>query len=432
MNEVTTKWDDYLEIASITDVGMRRSNNQDSYAVGLATSMDQWRQRGHLLIVADGMGAHAAGELASRLAVDHIPHLYRKFVELSGPEALRRAVMEANAEINRRGQANEEFHNMGTTCSALTLLPQGAVVAHIGDSRVYRLHRGRLEQLTFDHSLVWEMRASGHLNVNNEATMAIPKNVITRSLGPYPEVKVDLEGPFPVEDGDTFLICSDGLTGQVSDNEIGPILANIPPGEAARILVDIANLRGGPDNISVIVARVKRAVPAGEHFKPLTVGAGFHKRSVSPLAWGTLIASLASIAILWAVSESTIAVAIPAVVTMASLIWIAVQWTGVGSGGIVVTGEKRFGRGPYSRTDCHSAQYLLEQLELITNQLCEAAVEEQWKVDQRHLDQIFLKARTAARDGENAEAIRGYAAGISFLMNQLRSSRRTTDSAVDL
>src|SRR5262245_54415454 len=122
---------------------MRRSNNQDSFAVSLATSMEQWHQRGHLFMVADGMGAHAAGELASRLAIDHVPHLYRKFDDLSGPEALRRSVLEANAEINRRGQANEEFHNMGTTCTALTLLPQGAVVAHIGDSRVYRLRGSR-------------------------------------------------------------------------------------------------------------------------------------------------------------------------------------------------------------------------------------------------------------------------------------------------
>ncbi len=432
MNESAINWDQYLDVASVSDIGMRRSNNQDSFAVAMATSMEHWSQRGHLFMVADGMGAHAAGELASRLAIDHVPHLYRKFVELSGPEAIRRAVIEANAEINRRGQANEEFHNMGTTCTALTLLPQGAVCAHIGDSRVYRLRKGRLEQLTFDHSLVWEMRASGYLNAENEAALAIPKNVITRSLGPYPEVKVDLEGPFPCEVGDVYLVCSDGLTGQIPDNELGPILANLPPKQAAQVLVDIANLRGGPDNITLIIAQVKRLSQEGQQIKPLTIGARANKRSLSPIAWGTLIASLAAIIILWLTTNSYVTTAIPAIISVASAIWILVQWTGAADGGTLVTSEKRFGKGPYSRTDCVSGENLLSQLEHITNQLCEAAVEEQWTVDRKRLDSLFQQARTAAREKKQPEAIRAYASGISFLMEHLRNSRKGSDSAVDL
>ena len=432
MNETAFNWDPYLEVASVSDIGMRRSNNQDSFAVAMATSMDHWKQRGHLFMVADGMGAHAAGELASRLAIDHVPHLYRKFVELSGPEAIRRAVMEANAEINRRGQANEEFHNMGTTCTALTLLPQGAVVAHIGDSRVYRLRKGRLEQLTFDHSLVWEMRASGYLNADNEATLAIPKNVITRSLGPYPEVKVDLEGPFPIEVGDAYLVCSDGLTGQIPDNELGPILANLPPKQAAQVLVDISNLRGGPDNITLIIAQVKRLSQEGQQIKPLTIGAKPNKRTVSPIAWGTLIASLAAIIIIWLITNSYVTTSIPAIISVASAIWILVQWTGAANGGTLVTSEKRFGKGPYSRTDCVSGEHLLAQLEQITNQLCEAAVEEQWAIDRKRLDSLFQQARAAANGKKQPEAIRAYASGISFLMEQLRNSRKGSDSSVDL
>ena len=132
----------------------------------------------------------------------------------SPQEALRAAVAEANAEIHQRGQNNPEFHNMGTTASSLAILPVGAVVAHVGDSRVYRLRQGVLEQLTFDHSLVWEMEASGHGD-SGVWGQAIPKNVITRSLGPNASVEVDVEGPFPIEPGDRFLICSDGLTGLV-------------------------------------------------------------------------------------------------------------------------------------------------------------------------------------------------------------------------
>jgi protein phosphatase len=432
MNDNPINWESYLDIASISDVGMRRSNNQDSYAVSLATSLDQWKQRGHLFMVADGMGAHAAGELASRLAVDHVPHLYRKFVELSGPEALRRAVIEANAEINRRGQANEEFYNMGTTCTALTLLPQGAVVAHIGDSRVYRLRKGRLEQMTFDHSLVWEMRASGHLNVDNESALAIPKNVITRSLGPYPEVKVDLEGPFPVEVGDVFLVCSDGLTGQVSDNELGPILAHLPPKQAAQVLVDISNLRGGPDNITLIIAQVKRLSPQAQQARPITINAKPIRRSVWPLAWGTLIGSALLSGLLWWITGSSLTAAIPGLVMVASLLWLLILWIGSARRGTVVTAEKRFGKAPYSRLDCQASDHVIEQLEQITNQLCEAALEEQWAVDRKRLDSFFQQARDAARENRQSDAIRAYALGISFLMEQLRNRRKSADSTVDL
>ena len=228
-------WSKHIEVAAISDVGMRRSTNQDSYEISLAGDWEKWQQRGHLFLVADGMGAHAAGELASKLAADGVTHLYTKYKELSPPDALKRAVSETNAEINRRGQANEEFNNMGTTCSTLTLLPYGAIVAHVGDSRVYRVRNQRLEQLTFDHSLVWEMKAAGTIPDGPEGASLIPKNVITRSLGPYPDVNVDLEGPLPIQVGDVFMLCSDGLTGEVEDDEIASLLSHLDPERAARV-----------------------------------------------------------------------------------------------------------------------------------------------------------------------------------------------------
>ena len=148
------------------------------------------------------MGAHAAGELASKLAVDHLPLLYYKHDEFSPPEALEKALQGANQEIFRRGQENLDFHNMGTTCCVLLLLPQGAVIGHVGDSRIYRLRGDEFCQLTFDHSLVWEMRAPDQLDDDDTSLPGIPRNVITRSLGPHPDVQVDLEGPFPIEVGD--------------------------------------------------------------------------------------------------------------------------------------------------------------------------------------------------------------------------------------
>ncbi len=222
-----------LEHAALSDVGLRRGNNQDSFVVALAGDEAEWNRRGHLFMVADGMGAHAAGELASKMACEAVAHTYRKLLDRAAADALRHAITTANANIHERGQANAEFQGMGTTASALALLPREAYVAHVGDSRVYRLRAGKLEQLTFDHSLVWEMMAAGQMPKGDVACF-IPKNIITRSLGPHADVQVDLEGPFPLEVGDTFLLCSDGLSGQVKDEEIGALLAALSPSEAVR------------------------------------------------------------------------------------------------------------------------------------------------------------------------------------------------------
>src|SRR3954447_16966645 len=249
-----------LKHASVSDLGMRRTNNQDSLAAVVTNDVATWATRGHLLMVADGMGAHAAGELASKLAVDNITHTYFKLRDLYPPAALRQAIRDANTTIHAKGQSSIGFQGMGTTCSCLVLLPQGALVAHIGDSRIYRLRNDLLEQLTFDHSLVWEMAAAGQMT-EADVPSYIPKNVITRSLGPHPSVHIDLEGPYTAESGDTFLICSDGLSGQIADEEIGVILRCHPPEEATETLVDLANFRGGPDNISVVIAQVNGAVP---------------------------------------------------------------------------------------------------------------------------------------------------------------------------
>ncbi len=255
-SDVTTINDPTFKVAqaALSDLGMRRSNNQDAVAVHTCERA-QWQTMGHFFMVADGMGAHAAGELASKLAVENVPHTYQKLRSLTPPAALRQAVHKANKLIYEKGQSAPEFNGMGTTCSCLVLLPSAALIAHVGDSRVYRLRCGELEQLTFDHSLVWEMAAASDTPDEN-VPACIPKNVITRSLGPHPMVNVDLEGPYDVRPGDKFLLCSDGLTGVVANDLIGPLMECLNPEEAAATLVDIANLRGGPDNISVVVAEV--------------------------------------------------------------------------------------------------------------------------------------------------------------------------------
>jgi len=191
-------WEDDVVDAAATDTGMRRTNNQDSLAIVRASTPEKWRERGHLFMVADGMGAHAVGELASKLACDNIPHNYTKAKSGTPVEALTKAYKEVGTLIHGKATANRDFEGMGTTCTTLLLLPAGALIAHVGDSRTYRIRGGRIDQLTFDHSLVWELVRHKHLT-HEQAQRTVPRNVITRSLGPDPTVEVDIEGPLPVE-----------------------------------------------------------------------------------------------------------------------------------------------------------------------------------------------------------------------------------------
>jgi serine/threonine protein phosphatase PrpC len=243
-----------VRYAALTDVGVKRSHNQDACAAQPAVDAPGFEVNGHVFVVADGMGGHAVGEKASAKAVRDIPFLYQKHVREGVLAALRRAFTETNAGIHAIGQENPEFRGMGTTSTALILRPEGAWVGHVGDSRAYRIRNGQAEQLTFDHSWVWEIaRRQG---VDPDELGDFKRNVIIRSLGPDPEVEIDIEGPHPVSPGDIFLLCSDGLTGVVSPQEIGAIVSVMPLEDAARLLVHLANLRGGPDNITVLIVRV--------------------------------------------------------------------------------------------------------------------------------------------------------------------------------
>ena len=246
-----------VHYASRTDVGMRRAANQDSLAVRLCSEHEEWSRCGHLFVVADGMGGHSVGDLASRIAVESLPLAYFKMDAASLPERMAGALTAGNRAINDKARENPEFSDMGTTCTALSLSSEGAYVGHVGDSRAYRVRDGVIQQLSFDHSLQWEMIRQGRATMDN-VDMLHPRNVITRCLGPDQNVTIDIEGPFDVRAGDQFVLCSDGLTGHVSDTEIGAIVSSMPPTEASRLLVNLANCRGGADNITVVVAHVER------------------------------------------------------------------------------------------------------------------------------------------------------------------------------
>lgn len=430
MSESLLNWDDFLQIASLSDVGMRRSNNQDNLCVSLASSMEHWGRKGHLFVVADGMGAHAAGELASKLAIDHIPHLYAKYNDDPPPEAMRQAVRDANLAIHQRGQANEEFHNMGTTCSVLNILPQGAVCAHIGDSRVYRYSQNKIEQLTFDHSLVWEMKAAGQLTEEEEKQGKVPKNVITRSLGPYAECKVDLEGPFPVQVGDTFLLCSDGLTAVIEDSEIGSLLGNLPPKEAAKVMVDLANLRGGPDNITVVIVKVAHpqmaTTPAGvaavDQLKSKSAGA-------PTWIWVALAVSVLLAILLFCLVNKWLAVA-PAVLALVFAILGIIKSFG-DEGSVAAIPKRPFGRGPYMRMPCSSGEQFGRQLAKMIGKVKKGAVAQEWAIDWAALDKLVKGAEAATAKKDHSGAIRSYGRAVSLLMDQLRN-QNASDSSIDI
>lgn len=417
-----------LKHASVSDLGMRRSNNQDSLATVVTSDVSTWATRGHLLMVADGMGAHAAGELASKLAVDNIPHTYFKLRDLYPPAALRQAIRDANMTIHSKGQSSIGFQGMGTTCSCLVLLPQGALVAHIGDSRIYRLRGDVLEQLTFDHSLVWEMAAAGQMT-EADVPAYIPKNVITRSLGPHPSVHIDLEGPYSAESGDKFLICSDGLSGPVTDEEIGVILYCMDPDDATETLVDLANFRGGPDNISIVVAQVDGAVPPAAiavqdvrdapHSQrwptaPLWVAAGAFLAMLGycliheywPAAIGSAFGFIAAVAAGLSLRTSTAATCPP------------IQSIG-----------GPYGNGPYRKAECAPNRQVVATFAEIADKLHEQSKKTHGNraPDWQSFEADRTEAAALAEKGDYAEAIRRYGAAIRKIMKKFREHGRTTE-----
>jgi PPM family protein phosphatase len=422
-----------LVVAQLSDVGMRRTTNQDSLSLLVADSPELYQSRGHLLMVADGMGAHAAGELASKLATDTVPHLYHKYREQSPPEALQRAIRESNAEIHRRGTANPDFHNMGTTASVLVLLPQGALAAHVGDSRIYRLHGHTLQQLSFDHSLVWELKASGQLPEGSDLASVVPKNVITRSLGPNATVQIDMEGPHPIAVGDVFLLCSDGLTGRVEDAELGAILASVPPEEAARALVDLANLRGGPDNSTVLIAKVggPEAATGVVPTEPLRLGGSRVTRPVHPAVW--IVAGVCGLAAVVIAAMQMWVAALVAVggAAIAGLVGLVQRFSGFASGTEVGHG-RMLGRGPYTSVQCPPSHDLAQKLAGTLDELRQAARDGQWTIHWRPIDDACQRAAAADQAGNFAEAIRQYCRSITLMMSELRGQqeKKGGDSAI--
>jgi len=399
---------DQLEQASLTDVGVRRSHNQDNLAVQLAPDGEQWQKCGHLFLVADGMGGHAVGEKASELAASIIPHTYSKYAPEGVPSALRKAFLEANASIHAYGEQNHEFRGTGTTSTALVLRPEGAWLAHVGDSRAYRIRNGLIEQLTYDHSYVWEYARLKHIDPSE--VQDFPSNVIHRCLGPQPLVQVDIEGPHPLQDGDIFLLCSDGLSGQFKDHEMGVVASVLPPAEACRFLVDMANLRGGPDNITVLIIRV--GPKGGETTVPTTPAKLPRRPLLARVPWP--LRALAGGALLVAGAVG-LKLGLPELTPLAYLFFFgAIGAIGAGVIGLVQHQKKQAQEGAeeqheprvYTQKSCHLEPEMLEKLTRAAQTLKERAAEKQWEPDLAAYDYHHKLAEQHLKDNDLAGAFR--------------------------
>lgn len=247
-----------------TDKGCVREINEDSGRMVRPADPALLAAKGTLVVVADGMGGHSAGEVASQLAAEVVGRVYYEAAAEPG-EALRRAVEEANRRIHAAAAEDESKQGMGTTCTALALCGGRAYAAHVGDSRLYMLRDKQLYQLSEDHSAVNEMVKLG-LITKEQARTHEDKNVILRALGTSPEVEVSVLEPFRVREGDRYLLCSDGLHDLVLEEEIASILSESEDIHAAgERLIATAKERGGHDNITVgIIAIMPEGTAAAE------------------------------------------------------------------------------------------------------------------------------------------------------------------------
>ncbi|MEK6410541.1 MAG: Stp1/IreP family PP2C-type Ser/Thr phosphatase [Acidobacteriota bacterium] len=244
----------------LSDVGCVRELNEDSGTYIQPDDPELQASKGLLILVADGMGGHSAGEVASGLAVEVITRVY--YEDSGDPlSALKKAFREANREIHKAAEKDESRAGMGTTCTALVLQNGTAISAHVGDSRLYLVREGAIYLMTEDHSAVMEMVKAGLITIE-QARHHPEKNVILRAMGSHPEVEVTTwQEPFPVRAGDRFLLCSDGLYDLVEDEEIRREVEAAEPRSACQSLIALAKERGGHDNISVGIVSL---LPEGE------------------------------------------------------------------------------------------------------------------------------------------------------------------------
>jgi serine/threonine protein phosphatase PrpC len=245
-----------VEVASLSDVGCQRENNEDSYSYWESPDDSSFVRLGRLAIVADGMGGCEGGQFASRIAVETVEQIYSSSSDPDPQQRLLEGFRQAHARIQQRAGENPGLRGMGTTLTAFALVGDHLYYAHIGDSRLYLLRAGKLQVVTRDHSLVSRLVETGIIRAE-DADNHPQKHVLTAAVGIAEEIQPDFSAePVPLEKSDVLLLCTDGLWGQVAEPELEQALASQAPLEACRSLVQLAKERGGPDNITLQIAHL--------------------------------------------------------------------------------------------------------------------------------------------------------------------------------
>lgn len=245
-----------LEVASLSDVGRQRENNEDSFLYWEPTAEGELQRKGRLAVIADGMGGYEGGLEASRLAVETVREVYDNVVGDDPHVALLEAFARAHERIQSYAGHHPALHGMGTTCTALVIRDRQLYFAHVGDSRLYLVRGASIARLTRDHSYVGRLVETGIVRAE-DAERHPQRHILTAALGAGIEVAVQrAEQAMPLQDSDYLLLCTDGLWGVVSDEELEAAVKGNNPAECCAVLVKLALQRGGPDNITVQVLRV--------------------------------------------------------------------------------------------------------------------------------------------------------------------------------
>ena len=250
-----------IEISSQSDIGCVRHNNEDSFGYWEPEDELQFQRKGRLVVVADGMGGYEGGQEASRLAVETLVAVYRDFAGDDPQQALVEALQAAHERIREYSFEHPELRGMGTTCTAAAIVRTGDYDAlyyvHVGDTRLYLIRDGQIVRVTRDHSYVGKLVEAGMLRPE-EAEHHPQRNILTAALGTNPELVMDSPSqPEPLQPDDVLLLCSDGLWGQVRDTEILNAVEHNSAERASRELIELARERGGPDNITVQILRLR-------------------------------------------------------------------------------------------------------------------------------------------------------------------------------
>jgi serine/threonine protein phosphatase PrpC len=245
-----------VEVASLTDVGCQRDNNEDSYLYWEPPNDQDFQRKGRLAVIADGMGGHEGGQEASRLAVETVRAVYDQAAGDDPQAALVESLTAAHTRIQDFAERHPVFQGMGTTCTATVLRGRQLYFAHVGDSRLYLVRDSRIMRLTRDHSYVGRLVESGIVRAE-DAEKHPQRHILTAALGAGRELAVDgAEQGLALEDGDDLLLCTDGLWSVVTEEELENAVSNKPPAECCKALVKLARKRGAPDNVTLQVLRV--------------------------------------------------------------------------------------------------------------------------------------------------------------------------------